>query len=252
MIANALVLSDLHLGWTVCNASHRTLLDHLPEAAGDAELIVLNGDIVDGHRGVPGSEERELIERLVDQHAIWQREGRTVVMIEGNHDPSESPFGPMAWHHAFDGAHGERVLVLHGHRFDDAPHVYGPYERWGRHALAVENRLYRRPALRRIYPFGPGWFVGAWGLCEDRLWRPKFPARVGPVIERERADVLVHGHFHFGPGCSTIANRPAWRSGAWVAHGHLGTVDRMLRYRAGNWERIGIESGRVRVFDDGR
>jgi hypothetical protein len=65
-------------------------------------------------------------------------------------------------------------------------------------------------------------------------------------------DTLVHGHFHFGPGCSMVAGRPAWRTGAWVARGHLGTVDRMLRYRAGTWERIGIERGRVRVFADGR
>jgi hypothetical protein len=62
----------------------------------------------------------------------------------------------------------------------------------------------------------------------------------------------VHGHFHFGPGCAEIDGRPAWRSGAWVAEGHLGTVNRMLRYRNGTWERIGLDRGRFRVFDDGR
>ncbi len=246
VIREAPVFSDLHLGWAVCERSHRRLLACLPAAAGDAELIVLNGDLVDGHRGATDG---ELVEQLRAQCAVWRREGRSVVVVEGNHDPAPGPFGPASWQHVFDTPDG-RVLVLHGHRFADA-FAYGSYERWGRHALAIENRLLASSRrLRAAYPYSLGWVVGAWGYVEDRLWRPKFPAQVTPLLDG--IDVLVHGHFHFGPARTTIAGRPAWKSGAWVAAGHLGTVDRMLRYRAGRWERIGRKGDRWQAIDDGR
>jgi UDP-2,3-diacylglucosamine pyrophosphatase LpxH len=251
MIHRALVLSDLHIGWAVCTPAHRELFDALPAAADDAELIVLNGDIVDGHRGIPSAAEAELVQRLIEQCARWRSEGRDVVVVEGNHDPRAHPLGSTVWRHAFEGHHGECVLVLHGHRFDDAEFAPRPYERFGRHVIAAENHLYARLSpLRRSYPLGPGWFVGAWGLVEDRLWRPSFPARVEPLLAG--IDTLVHGHFHFGPARTVIAGRPAWRSGAWVATGHLGTVNRMLRYRDGQWQRIGLAHGRWRAIDDGR
>jgi UDP-2,3-diacylglucosamine pyrophosphatase LpxH len=243
------VVSDLHLGWSVCTRSHRELLDHLPAAVDDAELVILNGDIVDDLRGAPGTAEAEVVQRFRELCDGWRRDGRTVVTIEGNHDPQ--PPATAIWRYVFAGAYGERVLVLHGHRFDDAPYVPGRYERWGRHALAFENRtLARVAALRGGYRCGHGWIAGAWGLTEDRLWRPKFPQRVSPLLAD--IDALVHGHFHFGPGRTTIAGRPAWRSGAWVADGHLGTVDRVLRYRDGRWDRLALDRGRWRATDDGR
>src|SRR5436190_22522283 len=64
VVRDALILSDLHLGWCVCAHAHRELLGRLPEAAGDAELIILNGDIVDAHRGDPIGERAELVARL--------------------------------------------------------------------------------------------------------------------------------------------------------------------------------------------
>src|SRR5258706_3400823 len=230
MVRRALVFSDVHLGWAVCSRSHRDLLDALPAAAGDAELVILNGDICDAHRGLPGPVEVELVARLREQCETWRREGRQVVVIEGNHDPGAGPLGDTVWRHEFTGHAGERVLVLHGHRFAGTPYVPGPYEHFGRHVIAGENVAYARSAaLRAGYVLGPGWFVGAWGLCEDRLWRPKFPARVGPLLGD--IDTLVHRHFHFGPGRTEIAGKPAWRSRARVARGHLRTVDRVLRYR---------------------
>ena len=135
----------------------------------------------------------------------WRREGREVVYVEGNHDPMEGATGrlrPDRWHHDFELSSGERVRVLHGHRFSPERFVHGTYEGLGRHFLALENDLYRRAAPRAVYPFGPGWVVGLWGLVEDRLWRPKMPAKAAPMLPE--VDVLVHGHFHFGPGQGRI------------------------------------------------
>jgi len=247
MIKRAIVFSDVHLGWTVCTPGHRELLAALPAAVGDADLVILNGDITDVHRGLPRAAERELVAQLDALCAQWRRDGRQVVVIAGNHDRDASPI----WKYSFEGAHGERVLVLHGHRFAETEPAPGPYEHYGRHFLTVENHaLARLPLARATYRLGYGWCVGAWGLAEDRLWRPPFPGRVAPLLDDY--DVLVHGHFHFGPGKIEIAGRPAWKSGSWVARGHLGTVNRMLRYRDGRWERIGLERGTWRAIDDGR
>jgi UDP-2,3-diacylglucosamine pyrophosphatase LpxH len=252
-IRRALLLSDLHLGWSVCSRQHERLLARLPEAVDDAELVVLNGDIIDGHRGLPRGLEAELVERLVALVSAWRAEGRKVVYVEGNHEgPREAlPLATDGWLHDWEGAHGERIRVLHGHRFSDTPFRPGAYESVGRHLLHLENRLYAHVGpMRSIYRFGPGWLVGAVGLTEDVLWTRDFPGRVSPLLGD--VDVLVHGHFHFGRAHRTIGGKPAWRSGAWVSHGHLGSVDRMLRYRYGRFERIELTGRGFRAADDGR
>lgn len=252
-IRRALLLSDIHLGWSVCARQHLRLLQRLPEAVDDAELVVLNGDILDGHRGLPRAIEIELVHRLAELVSAWRAEGRRVVYVEGNHDgpAGGAPLAPDRWFFDWEGAHGERVRVLHGHRFSDAPFRPGAYESIGRHLLRVENELYARASpIRSVYGLGPGWLVGAVGLAEDILWTRDFPARVAPLLSE--ADVLVHGHFHFGRAHRVIAGKPAWRSGAWVSHGHLGSVDRMLRYTDGRFERIGLDERGFRATSDGR
>lgn len=254
-IRRALLLSDIHLGWSICARQHARLLDRLPEAAGDAELIVLNGDIVDHHRGLLRSFESELVTRLAEQLTTFRAEGRKVVYIEGNHDVMSTagsvPVAPDRWCFDWEGAHGERVRVLHGHRFTEPTFLPGPYEHFGRHLIRAENYLHAKMNIARAsYRFGPGWFVGAVGLTEDVLWTRPFPARVSPLLAA--SDVLVHGHFHFGPANRQIAGKQVWRSGAWVSRGHLGSVDRMLRYRDGKFERIGLTSTGFRAFDDNR
>jgi len=252
-VRRALLLSDIHLGWSICARQHAELLERLPEAVDDAELVVLNGDVIDTHRGLPRGIEAEFVARLVAMVAAWRAEGRRVVYIEGNHDVAceGMPLVPDRWSFDWEGAHGERVRVLHGHRFEENAFRPGAYENVGRHLLRFENQLYAHAApMRGVYRFGPGWLVGAVGLAEDILWTRDFPARVTPLLPG--VDVLVHGHFHFGAARRTIAGVATWRTGAWVSHGHLGSVDRMLRYRDGRFERIGLEGGRIRAFDDGR
>jgi UDP-2,3-diacylglucosamine pyrophosphatase LpxH len=252
-IRSALLFSDVHLGWSICARHHVRLLGRLPEAADDAELIVLNGDVIDRHRRPGGTTQLELVQRLEALVAGWRGEGREVVYVEGNHDPIDGATGalrPDRWRHDFRGANDERIRVLHGHRFDDARFVAGPYERFGRHVIALENRLHDAALMRLSYRLGPGWLVGLWGLSEDRAWRPRLPGRVAPLLEG--IDVLVHGHFHYGPGHGRIGAIPTWRSGAWVSCGHLGSVDRILRYRDGRFERLELRGDRWRPSQDGR
>jgi UDP-2,3-diacylglucosamine pyrophosphatase LpxH len=252
-IRRALLLSDVHLGWSVCSRQHLQLIERLPEAVDDAELVVFNGDMIDGHRGLPRGIEAELVHRLAELVSTWRAQGRTVVYVEGNHDvPSDGlPLTPDRWLFDWEGAHGERVRVLHGHRFTGSPFRPGAYESVGRHLLRIENNMYANVSpIRAVYDLGPGWLVGAVGWTEDFLWARDFPARVTPLLSE--ADVLVHGHFHFGRAHRAIAGKPAWRSGAWVSRGHLGSADRMLRYVDGRFERIELAERGFRASDDGR
>jgi UDP-2,3-diacylglucosamine pyrophosphatase LpxH len=253
-IRAGLFFSDVHLGWAICGTHHARWLRRLPEAADDAELVVLNGDVVDGHRQVQRATERELLLAFDALVRGWQREGRTVVYVEGNHDPDgHAALGlhPDRWVHDFATDDGRRVRVLHGHRVR-ADHVtWGTYDRAGRRLLALENRAYGRWApLRSLYRYGPGWIPSAVGAIECRLARRGLPHRVAPLLGG--ADVLLHGHIHYGPGRGRIDRVATWRTGSFVSPGHLRSADRMLRYHAGRFERIAWDRGRWRPADDGR
>lgn len=249
----ALFFSDVHLGWVPLVESHERWLEHLPSAVGDADLVVLNGDIIDDHRGQPSARVQELIARFVELMEGFRREGRKVVYVEGNHDTMRLAKGalvPDCWKLELTSKDGRRVRVLHGHRFDEEPEEAGPYERYGKRFLRFENWCYSKVrALQAVYPHSIGWLVGAVGLGEDLAWRPGL-YRQARVIDD--VDVLVHGHYHFGPGRVQVGRLALIRTGAWVSQGHRGTVDRMLRYRAGKFERITLSGGRWVVPADGR
>ena len=253
-VRDALFFSDVHLGWALCARHHARWLGRLPEAVGDAELVVLNGDVIDTHRGVQRRAEYELVHRLAELVRGWRREGRRVVYLEGNHDRHvrpDLPLQPEGWHVDFETPHGERVRVLHGHRLSPSEVLWETYDRLGRGLLALENRLYGSSArLRSLYRFGPGWLVAAIGAIECSVARGVLDARAARWLTG--VDALVHGHIHYGPGRGRLGAIPAWRTGSWVSPGHLGSADRMLRYRGGRFERIGWASGRWRAFDDGR
>jgi UDP-2,3-diacylglucosamine pyrophosphatase LpxH len=253
-VRHALFFSDVHLGWAVCARHHAEWLRRLPAAVDDADLVVLNGDVLDGHRRPRTRVERALVQELEERVAGWRAEGRRVVYVEGNHDAhagAGSSLRPECWSLDFETAEGARVRVLHGHRFSPDEVQWAAYDRMGRVVLAAENHLYGRVAgLRSLYRLGPGWLVSAVGLLECRLAGRALPVRVAPLLAG--IDALVYGHIHYGPGRLRIGGLDAWRTGSWVSPGHLGTVDRMLRYRDGRFERIGWSGGRFRAFSDGR
>jgi UDP-2,3-diacylglucosamine pyrophosphatase LpxH len=253
-VRSALFFSDVHLGWSVCSRHHAQWLEHLPDAVDDADLVVLNGDIVDGFRRVQRPRERELVAQLAELVAGWRAEGRRVVYIEGNHDAhagADHPIAPDRWMLDFATERGERVRVLHGHRFSDSNVPWALYDRLGSGILALENFAYGRvEALLALYRFGPGWPVAAIATIECALARRALPARVAPLLAD--VDVLVHGHIHYGPGRGRLGDVATWRTGSWVSPGHMGSVDRMLRYRGGRFARIGWADGAWRAFDDDR
>lgn len=253
-VRSALLFSDVHLGWTLCTPHHRRWLAALPAAAEDAELIVLNGDVIDGHRRVQRAEESDLLAAFGDLLRRWLREGRRVVYVAGNHDPAPHPGFPVCpdrWKLDLRTHDGLRVRVLHGHRLGTAATLWHRYDAAGRRLLALENALYGRfPSLRRLYRAGPGWIVSLIAAVECALARRALANRGRRLATA--FDVLVHGHVHYGPGRGRIGRTTTWRTGSWVSPGHLRSADRMLRYRGGRFERIALAGERWRPADDGR
>jgi UDP-2,3-diacylglucosamine pyrophosphatase LpxH len=246
--------SDVHLGWVICARQHERWLERLSAAIDDAELVVLNGDVVDGHRGAPRAAGVDLVQRLAALVGRWRSEGRRVVYLEGNHDhalPAGSPLRPDGWCYDFETQTGERVRALHGHRFSSTAASWESYDRLGRRVLAAENRAYAQlPVLRSVYRLGPGWLVSGIGAIECALARRRLPKDVS-AVPRE-VDGLLHGHIHYGPGRGRVGRLATWRTGAWVSAAHLGTADRMLRYRKGRFERIAWLGRSWGAPDDGR
>jgi len=253
-VRSALVFSDVHLGWAICARHHAAWLRRLPEALDDAELVVLNGDVVDGFRRVQRAHERDLVDALASLVEGWRAEGRRVVVLEGNHDAEHGAWPGLRhedWSLDFETREGARVRVLHGHRFSRSALAWGAYDQLGRRVLALENFAYGRlAALHDLYRYGPGWLVSAIGALECAVARRELPARAAPLLDG--VDVLLHGHIHYGPGQGRIGRVETWRTGSWVSPGHLGTSDRMLRYRDGRFERIGWTGTRWEPFSDGR
>lgn len=105
-----LIVSDIHLGSGMTRTDD--LLDFLEAYPGD-ELIIA-GDLFEKD-GDLMPEDREVIAHLRNRPAV--------TYIAGNHDPIGSDFGRMIGvkakkKHAWKGANGEEVCVIHGHQFD--------------------------------------------------------------------------------------------------------------------------------------
>jgi len=237
-VSRALILSDLHLGWAMCGRLHRKLLKNLHHLAENAELIVLNGDIIDHARRVFSSRGAGRIQYLQKLVNDWKRAGKQVVYIEGNHDSrarADRGFRPDCAVLDFRGVYNERIRIFHGH--DPHSSAGRSYHRNGGIFLALDNFIFAKVALirpmmrvilRRLYGFI------AW--IEDRLCRKGIMEHCRSLAHD--ADVLVHGHMHFGPCSYHAGDIPVYRSGSWVSPGQAGTANTLLRYNMGTFEHL--------------
>ncbi|MCP4132183.1 MAG: hypothetical protein GY754_14525 [bacterium] len=241
-ISHAVIISDIHLGWALCGTAHERLLNCLPEIAGESELVILNGDIVDYFRSAYNKKGARTIEAFKKLIQTWKKAGKQVVYIEGNHDRKEiadKNFSPDCLSYDFTGHNGETIRIFHGHRSGTETYRPGPYDRYGSKLLKLDNLvLSKLPFLKKALPFLVGWIYGIIGFIEDKLWQKGLRKRLHE-LSRD-VEVLVHGHIHFGARKYTINNKPVYRSGSWVSGGQVGTTNSLLRYTKGKFERIKI------------
>ncbi len=195
-------ISDLHLGTRACKAD--ALLNFLQ--CHIAENLYLVGDIVDGWthgRSWYWSRDQEAVVREI---ADWRHQGARVVFLPGNHDEMnldlvEFLFGPILTHSEIVHvtADGRRLLVIHGHQFDDSLSSVGWVSRMGGQAYnlalrinawSIRERLnadsglsafLKRPVTKAVD------YIAATDSDEGEIVR---------IVRRQRADGIVCGHTH--------------------------------------------------------
>jgi UDP-2,3-diacylglucosamine pyrophosphatase LpxH len=239
-IDHAIIISDIHLGWAACGNTHLRLLNNLYKIADAAELIILNGDIIDHLRKTFSRRSRGLIRKACDLVRMWRACGKGVIYIEGNHDRAgivAQEFIPEYPFFEFTGTGGEKIFVFHGHE-EMSPRI-SEYDNIGSALLSADNYAYTRiPLLRPFLSCVGARFHGLVACCEDLVWHDRIRRHLARF--RPDADVIVHGHMHFGPFHYTVNGRPVYRSGSWVSDGQTGVPTGLLRYVMGKFERLDL------------
>lgn len=219
--ARTLFLSDIHLGFR--RARVRELLEFLQGI--EAECIVLAGDIVDGMslaKRVFWTEQHTQVVRLL---LARRRAGTRLIYLPGNHDAGLAIFAEMLqgqlevhreWVHRT--ARGERFLVTHGDRFDEAvacpPWLYWLGDTIYEATLAVNHRL---NDLRRSF----GW---SYRPLAERLklavgtsarYITRFESIAASYARTHGYDGVICGHIH-RPNLCRINGAIYCNSGDWV------------------------------------
>ncbi len=240
--SKAVILSDLHLGWTMCTGLHYHLLENINNIVDNSELILLNGDIIDHKRKIISYSARELIAQFVEMVSEWRNEGRKVVYIEGNHDLMYDGtifFKPDTKEFKFMGENDEIITVLHGHSTSNSDN--STYDQYGSSILEFDNYMYTRyPVLRPLMKNLIARLYGFIGWIEDRVFSTLIEKTFGSLLQH--AGTIVHGHAHYGPMQYMVGKIPVYRSGSWVSPGQPGTKNSLLVYDKGvfnNMELLG-------------
>jgi UDP-2,3-diacylglucosamine pyrophosphatase LpxH len=115
---DCIVISDLHLGSSVCQA--KLLEEFLEWAVEHARVLVINGDIFDDLNFKRLTKRHFACLKVIRRNS--DRDDFRVVWVRGNHDgPADivSHIVGVDIHDEFDFTNGEvRLLILHGDQFD--------------------------------------------------------------------------------------------------------------------------------------
>lgn len=213
-------ISDIHLGTRGCNAE--ALLKFLRFV--ESDYLYLVGDIVDGWRLKRGWYWPQTHNDIVQKILRKARKGTKVIYVPGNHDEFLAPyvnshFGGVdilenAIHETAD---GRRLLVLHGHEFDNIVR----YSKWlafvGDYAYQAAQYLNYLFNLTRRF-FGKDY----WSLSTYLKFKVKnavnfissFEEAVIHASRKHQVEGVVCGHIH---------------------HAHIRDIDGVTYYNDGDW-----------------
>jgi len=219
----AIWMSDLHLGTRGCKAE--ALLDFL--RGHSAERLYLVGDIVDGWNLGSAWFWSPAQNAVVRELRKWGRRGVEIWFLPGNHDAANVALvrrllGPIASadqliHRT---AEGRRMLVAHGHQFDNSLNTAHWLPMMGSRAYTLALRINE-------------WYLGEGPRTAPRFLKarvrrtvrnalrhltdvnqPQFKRAVIHAVSVHRADGIICGHIH------------------WPQHARLGQI---LYVNDGDW-----------------
>ncbi|HTI87363.1 MAG TPA: UDP-2,3-diacylglucosamine diphosphatase [Alphaproteobacteria bacterium] len=195
-------ISDVHLGTRGCQA--QMLLDFL--RSHEPEYLYLIGDIVDGWRLKKGWYFPDTHTAIVQRIIQMAKNGTKVTYVPGNHDEMARDYcgisigGVQLTEEAIhETADGQRLLILHGDKFDGIV----KYARWlaflgdTAYTLALALNVWFNVARRRLgYPY--------WSLSSYLKRKVKnaveyisnFETALADEARRRGVDGVVCGHIH--------------------------------------------------------
>jgi UDP-2,3-diacylglucosamine pyrophosphatase LpxH len=206
-VFDALILSDIHLGSSTCQArSLRSFLEQIAHGEIATRRLILNGDVFDSidfrRLGKHHWKVLSLIRKLSDQiEIIW---------LCGNHDGSADIvshlLGVTVKEEFILRSGGDRILVLHGHIFDDFIDTH-PVLTWLADCIyLVLQHLDRTHTVARLAKKGSKTFI----RCARKI-------REGAVehARRKQCSAVCCGHTH-QPLCGEEHGIGYFNSGCWT------------------------------------
>lgn len=217
----AIFISDTHLGTRGCKA--HLLADFL--ARNSCETLYLIGDIVDGWRLKRGWYWPEMHDRVVEEVLHKIDAGTRVIYVPGNHDEVLRRFCgrtiagiEIAGEAVHETAHGKRLLVIHGDRFDAVIACAKWLAHLGDGAYTLALHLNEVCHLLRRAVGLPYWSLSAW-LKHKVKNAVEYMSRFERTVAREAKargfDGVVCGHIH-QPALKTIEGVLYINDGDWV------------------------------------
>lgn len=229
---DAIIVSDIHLGSSLCQARHfAQFLDRLHSGDIATSELILNGDVFDSwdFRRLKKSHWKvlSLLRRLSDKiHITW---------INGNHDGPADIVSHLlgldvADRYVFQSG-DKQILAIHGHQFDEFI-VNRPILTWiGDISFLLLQRLDPSFALARQAKRASKTFLRCSELIQERA--TAFARRMG-------CDVVCCGHTHYE--VERTGDVSYYNSGCWteLPCSYLSVLDGTLAVN--HFEAFGVET----------
>lgn len=195
-------ISDIHLGFKGCSAD--LLLDFLHNV--EMEYLFLVGDIIDVwsmKKTMFWPQSHNNVLRTILGKA---KKGTKVVFVPGNHDEvfrdfDGAVFGNLSIHREYvhEGAHGRRMLVLHGDEFDSVVKCSPWLAKLG--SSLYDLLLAANPHINRVRRWFdlPHWSLSAYLKSKAKKavqYIGSFEDAVAQAARKRGVDTVVCGHIH--------------------------------------------------------
>lgn len=207
------ITSDLHLGSKHCLVDRfAALLD----AIADDSRLVMNGDSIDDpYQKLPGHHQW-LLDKII---AAAQR--LDIVWVEGNHDEGYRLPGTEAVHYCREFNIDGKLLVCHGHDFDNVT----PYHGWFTHLFRILHDLRIKLGASPVHI---AHYAKRWSLCYGYFRKNIMMNAIEHCREHNFATVAC-GHVHYAEEVTVdgvrYINTGSWtESGGWYIRVDAGGV----------------------------
>ena len=187
---DAIIISDLHLGSKVCQAS--LLLQFLKDVDGLSRRLIINGDLFDSVNLTKFTKKHWKV--LSYLYKLSRR--MEVVFVVGNHDY------PLPWPEEYQFLSGhKRIIVLHGHIFDKYLDEHPILTHIGDVIYGLLQKIDKSHAIARYAKSRSKEYL----RCADIVMKKAIA-----YMNEQRGDMICTGHTHYATASNVYFNSGSW------------------------------------------